>query len=70
MDYMGFSMTLTFAACETRRCVDVNIVDDLVDGPDEVFDYSLEPTTSGLDPRITVRPDEGEVVIADNDGSI
>ena len=68
MDYGGFSETLTFDTCETRCCVNVSIVEDLVDEPDEIFDYSLEPTGSGLDPRITITPDTGEVVISDNDG--
>ena len=68
MDYSGFSMTLTFDTCETRRCVNVNIVDDLVDEPDEVFDYILGPLPAGLDSRITIRPDMGEIVITDNDG--
>ena len=66
MDYSSFSMTLIFATCETRRCVNVNIVDDLVDEPDEVFDYILGPAC--LDSRITIRPDVGEIVITDNDG--
>ena len=63
MDYSGLSVTLTFDTCETRHCVNVNIVNDLVDEPDEVFDYSLEPAPTGLDPRITIRPDMGEVFI-------
>ena len=67
MDYSSFSMTLIFATCETRRCVNVNIVDDLADEPDEVFDYILRPACQ--DSRITIRPDVGEIVITDNDGS-
>ena len=70
MDYIGFSMTLTFATCETRHCENISIVDDTLDETEEVIDYSLEPTTSGLDPRITIRPDKGEITITDNDGSI
>ena len=68
MDYSGFSMTLTFDTCETRCCANVNIVDDLVDEPDEVFDYILAPPPAGLDPRITIIPDMGEIVITGNDG--
>ena len=67
MDYSGFSMTLTFDTCELRRCVNVNIVDDLVDEPDEVFDYILAPPPAGLDPRIAITPDVGEIVITGND---
>ena len=46
-----------FAACETRRCVNVNIVDDLVDEPEENFflDYTLE-RTPGLHPNNFPRP--------------
>ena len=69
MDYSSFSMTLTFDTCETHGCVNVSIVDDLVDEPDEVFVYSLGPPPAGLDPRITIRPDMGEVFIFDNDGN-
>ena len=67
MDYIGFSMTLTFDTCETRRCVNVDIVDDMVDERLEFFDYILEPLTTGLDPRITIRPDIGVVIIIDDD---
>ena len=67
MDYMGFSMTLTFDTCEIRRCVIVSIVDDMVDEPDNVFDYILAPPPASLDPRITIRSDMGEVFIIDDD---
>ena len=56
MDYGGFPTTLTFAACTTRHCVNVNIVNDVVHEPDEAFDYNL-------------RPEMGEVLIADDDGN-
>ena len=42
MDYEPLNMTLMFAACETRRCVNVTIVDDFEDEPNENFFYSLE----------------------------
>ena len=70
MDYGGFPTTLTFAACATRRCVNVNIVNDMVHEPDEVFDYILGPPPAGLEPRITIRPDMGEVLITANDGNV
>ena len=68
MDYGNLFMTLTFDTCETQLCVNVSIVDDMVDEPDEVFDYILAPPPTGLDPRITIRPDMGEVFIIDDDG--
>ena len=67
MDYAGISNILSFAACEIRRCVNVTIVDDLVDEPLEFFDYTLE-RTPGLDPRIELNPVDGRVEIIDNDG--
>ena len=69
MDYLGINNILSFAACETRVCVNVPIVDDLVDEPLEVFDYTLE-RTPGLDPRIELNPVDGVVEIIDNDGNM
>ena len=59
-------MILTFAACDTRHCVNVTIIDDSVGEPDESFSYTLERTL-GLDPRITLSPSAGEAVIVDDD---
>ena len=70
MDYIGFSMTLPFDTCETRHCVNVSIVNDMVDEPDEVFDYIIGPPPAGLDLRITIRPDMGEIFIIDEDGNV
>ena len=67
MDYIGLSVDLSFAACETRQCVNITIVDDLVDEPDEEFDVTLERTI-GLDPRISLNPVDARVLIEDNDG--
>ena len=67
MDYIGLSMILSFAACETRQCVNITIVDDLVDELDEEFDITLERTI-GLDSRISLRPVDARVIIEDNDG--
>ena len=43
-------MTLTFAMCDIRRCVNINIRDD---EPDEVIVFNLT-STPGLDPRIRI----------------
>ena len=69
MDYGGLSSILMFAACETQSCVNVTIVDDLVDEPGDldVFDVTLE-RTPGLDSRISLDPVDGQIVIIDNDG--
>ena len=66
-DYAALSETLMFGACETRSCINVTIVGDLVDEPEEFFHVSLTRTT-GLDNRITLNPVEGRIVIIDNDG--
>ena len=68
MDYRELNTILSFAACETRRCVNVTIVDDLVDEPIERFAYTLE-RTPGLDMRIRLDPVDGVVQINDNDGN-
>ena len=67
MDYIAFSMDLSFAACETRQCVNITIVDDSVEEPVEEFDVTLE-RTMGLNPRIRLRPVDARVVIHDDDG--
>ena len=67
MDYLELSNTLSFAACETRCCKNVTIMDDLVNEPDEYFDYTLE-RTPGLDGRISLDPKDGQISIIDDDG--
>ena len=61
------SVTLPFAECETRQCVNVSIVDDSVDEPEEKFSCTLGRTPS-LDPRITLEPSAAEVIIIDGYG--
>ena len=67
MDYIGLSRILNFAACNTRQCVNVSIVNNLVDEAVEEFDITLVET-SGLDSRITLRPVDARVVIHDDEG--
>ena len=67
MDYTGLSRILSFAACETRQCVNVIIVDDLVDEPVKEFNITLERTMD-LDSRISLRPVVTRVIIHDNEG--
>ena len=64
MDYIGLSSILNFAACETRQCVEVTIVDDTPNEPVEEFDITLERTV-GLDTRIKLLPMDARVVIYD-----
>ena len=42
MDYDVLSMILRFAACETRQCVNMTIVDDFEKELNEDFLYTLE----------------------------
>ena len=50
-DYIELNVTLMFAACERRRCVNVTIVNDFNDELDEEFFYKLQRTPD-LHPRI------------------
>ena len=62
------STLLRFAACETRICVNITIVMNLVqDRRDETFTVSLEKT-SNLPGRITLAAVNGSVTIRDEDG--
>ena len=63
------SSILMFDACDIRRCVDITIVSDTDDEPDEMFGITLE-RTPGLNDRITLDPMDGVVIIIDDDGKI
>ena len=65
-DYSELNTTLMLSFSIKRRCVDVTIVNDLVDEPDENFFYTLE-WTSGL-PQISLQSTRGEIEIVDDDG--
>ena len=67
MDYEAVRMLLPFAACEIQQCVNVTIVDDFEDEPNENFFYTLE-MSPGLNPKIELDKTLGEIVIIDNDG--
>jgi hypothetical protein len=68
LNYSLSDTTLTFAACETKRCMSVSIVDDDTPGNVESFDVTLERTTD-LDSRIALDPVNGILEITDNDGA-
>ena len=63
-DYEAVSEVLTFAQCETRRCVNVSITDDLVNKPEETFSLSLTKISS----FVTLSTTAAEVLITDDDG--
>ena len=60
---------MVFQECETGRCIDISIIDDLVNEPeDEVFDVTLQRTV-GLTSSISLVPVNAEIIIVnDNDG--
>ena len=60
-------MVLMFDSCDTRKCMNVTIVDDLQVEPDESLTYHLD-RTPGLDSSIQLDPVNGEIEIVDNDG--
>ena len=60
-------MILQFPECETKQCIYVNILNDIVDEPEEFFTFTLA-RTPGLDPRINLDPTVAQVVINENNG--
>ena len=65
-DYVSVDEEVTFAACESQRCVNVRITDDLVNEPEETFSLSLTRSTST---HISFSPVTAEVVVTDDDGN-
>ena len=63
------SSIVMFDACDIRRRVDITIVSDTDNEPDEMFGITLE-RTPGLNDRITLDPVDGMVIIIDDDGKI
>ena len=68
MDYESLDVILMFDLnVRNRQCVNVNIVNDFEDEPDQNFYYTLE-MTSDLNTYIGLHPINGEIVIVDDDG--
>ena len=63
-DYVAVKEELTFAPCESLRCVNVRLTDDLVNEPDETFSISL----SSSSPHIFLSSPFAEVLVIDDDG--
>ena len=66
MDYGTVAASLIFEVCETRRCVNISIEDDMTLENIESFNVILE-RSPGLDSRIRLDPVIGVVRIIDND---
>ena len=56
------SVIVPFQSCQTRQCVNISIVSDLIDEVEENFTCTLERTPD-LNPRISLNPAEQEIVI-------
>ena len=63
IDYTEVTRILSFAACETRQCV--NIMFDMVNETVEEFGVTLE-RTMGLSPTISLQPVDARVIINDD----
>ena len=67
MDYRGTTILIMFEHCETRKCINVTIVnDDILESIYEHFSASLR-RTANLDPRITIDPESTRVAVRDDD---
>ena len=65
MDYELSASTFSFSARETRQCVNVAVVNDVIDEPEERFGVTLERTPD-LNNRIILDPVNGEIFIQDD----
>ena len=62
-------MIVTFRDCQNRSCINITIVDDMVNEPVESFTYTLE-MMPGSNSAICLEPVGGEVTIIDDDGRL
>ena len=67
-DYRAVAVMQTLNACRIRLCWYISIVDDTIDESDESFSFTLV-RTAGLDPRITLSPSAGEIIVLDAETS-
>ncbi|CAI8036866.1 hypothetical protein GBAR_LOCUS20654, partial [Geodia barretti] len=63
-DYVAVDQVLTFAACESQRCVNVSLANDLVSEPEETFSLSFTRFSRS---HISITSATGVVVITDDD---
>ena len=69
-DYDILSQNMHFSTCESRECVHVQTVDDLVvENLVESFFMTLE-RAPGLMSRITLGPARVDIIVIDNDGRL
>ena len=68
-DFRDFKTDISLEACETRRCVNVEIVDDSINEGDETL-YVTLTTTPNLTYRIQFHPQAAKFRIIDNNGML
>ena len=66
-DYGAVYEQVRLAPCNSRVCVDISILNDVVVENDEAFTLSVTSPTP-LDPRIRLKTHWVQVTINDNDG--
>ena len=66
MDYGALDVDLMFEKCMRRKCVNVTIVDNQMNEPNETFTFHLSRTTD-LSPHISLGPVNGKSYLIDDD---
>ena len=67
MDYRPIDEIIMFDECQRRRCVNIAIIQDLVEEVDESFTIHLRRTV-GHSTRILLDPEDGVIELVDDDG--
>ena len=58
--------SLTFSACDLKQCMNISIIDDMLQEQNEAFSLSLMGS-NGLDPVIILDPSNSTIVILNSD---
>lgn len=67
LDYVGLDVTITFGACDTRKCVNIRIIDDHNVEKAEYFLIKLIRTL-GLSEAVTLSQTNAQIWIYSEDG--
>lgn len=63
IDYETYNETIYFGSCDTKKCVNINIIDDQIVEKHEYFEVKLMTNT----PDLKLNPMVGRVQIYDNE---